>query len=113
MTIARWFGALALSAGTVFSGAALCRPRSREMGCVPAEAKGETVYWHAWAGESRINDYIAWVGAEVEKRLASSSSTPCSDTAEVVAAVRPKRPPRRERRFGRPQFDQWRELRLP
>lgn len=25
------------------------------------EARGQTVYWHAWAGDARINDYLAWV----------------------------------------------------
>ena len=30
-------------------------------------AKGQTVYWHAWGGSPTINSYIAWIGEEVDK----------------------------------------------
>ena len=30
------------------------------------EARGQTVYWHAWAGDTRTNDYIDWVKGRVE-----------------------------------------------
>ncbi|WP_104202260.1 ABC transporter substrate-binding protein [Billgrantia saliphila] len=29
------------------------------------EARGQTVYWHAWAGDTRVNDYIGWVTRRV------------------------------------------------
>ncbi|MFQ3787986.1 ABC transporter substrate-binding protein [Halomonas sp. A29] len=29
------------------------------------EARGQTVYWHAWAGDTRINDYLDWVKRRV------------------------------------------------
>ncbi|MGQ4879724.1 ABC transporter substrate-binding protein [Billgrantia sp. LNSP4103-1] len=30
------------------------------------EARGQTVYWHAWGGDTRVNDYIGWVKGRVE-----------------------------------------------
>ncbi|NIC36400.1 ABC transporter substrate-binding protein [Halomonas desiderata] len=29
------------------------------------EARGQTVYWHAWAGDTRVNDYLEWVKQRV------------------------------------------------
>jgi putative thiamine transport system substrate-binding protein len=43
-------------------------PDAANWPAVVAEAKGQTVYWNAWGGEPRINAYIAWAGAEMEKR---------------------------------------------
>ena len=55
---------------------------------VLAEAKGETVYWNAWAGEPRINAYIAWAGSEVEARYGVKVvHVKLSDTAEAVSRV--------------------------
>ena len=55
---------------------------------VLAEARGQTVYWNAWAGEARINDYIAWVGSEVKTRFGIDLvHVKVNDTAEVVARV--------------------------
>jgi putative thiamine transport system substrate-binding protein len=33
-----------------------------------AEAKGQTVYFHAWGGDENINDYIQWAASEVKDR---------------------------------------------
>lgn len=30
------------------------------------EARGQTVYWHAWAGDTRVNDYLEWVKRRVQ-----------------------------------------------
>ncbi len=55
---------------------------------VLAKAKGETVYFHAWGGEPRINDYIAWAGRTVEDRYGVRVvHVKVSDTAEVVSRV--------------------------
>ena len=35
---------------------------------VEAEAKGQEVFFNAWAGADTINAYIAWAGEEVMKR---------------------------------------------
>jgi putative thiamine transport system substrate-binding protein len=56
---------------------------------VEAEAKGQTVYFNAWAGSDTINAYIAWAGEEVKKRYGVTvSHTKITDTAEVVKRVR-------------------------
>ncbi len=53
-----------------------------------AEAKGETVYFYAWGGEPRINDYIAWAGRMVEERYGVRViQVKVGDTAEVVSRV--------------------------
>ncbi len=56
---------------------------------IEAEAKGQTVYFNAWAGSDTINAYIAWAGDEVKKRYGVTvSHTKITDTAEVVKRVR-------------------------
>lgn len=35
---------------------------------IQAQAQGETVYWNAWAGDERVNAYMAWAADEVERR---------------------------------------------
>jgi putative thiamine transport system substrate-binding protein len=55
---------------------------------VLAEARGQTVYFHAWGGEPRINDYIAWAAGEVERRYGVRVvHVKVADTAEVVSRV--------------------------
>jgi putative thiamine transport system substrate-binding protein len=52
------------------------------------EARGQTVYWHAWGGDPQINAYIAWVGEQVEARHGVEVvHVKLSDTAEAVARV--------------------------
>jgi putative thiamine transport system substrate-binding protein len=46
------------------------------------------VYWHAWGGDPQINDYIEWIGAEVEARHGIELvHVKLTDTAEAVARV--------------------------
>lgn len=40
-------------------------PNPSDWPAVTAEAKGQTVYWHAWGGSTATNDFIAWVGDRV------------------------------------------------
>jgi putative thiamine transport system substrate-binding protein len=55
---------------------------------VAAEAKGETVYFHAWGGEPRINDYIDWAAKIVLRRFGVRViHVKVSDTAEVVSRL--------------------------
>lgn len=57
-----------------------------------AEARGQTVYWHAWGGDARTNEFIAWVGAETEARFGVRvEQVKLSDTAEAVARVQAER----------------------
>lgn len=51
-------------------------------------ARGQTVYFHAWGGEQRINDFIDWAGAECEKRYGVKvSHVKLADTADAVSRV--------------------------
>jgi putative thiamine transport system substrate-binding protein len=55
---------------------------------VLAEARGQTVYFHAWGGEPRINDYIAWAGRVVMERFGVRVvHVKLSDTAEAVSRI--------------------------
>lgn len=55
---------------------------------VLAEARGQTVYWNAWAGDSRINAYIDWAGEQVSERYGVRvEHVKLSDTAEAVSRV--------------------------
>jgi putative thiamine transport system substrate-binding protein len=56
---------------------------------VEKAARGQTVYFNAWAGSERINVYLQWAGAEVEKRWGVKlEHVKIGDTAEVVRRVR-------------------------
>ncbi len=52
------------------------------------QAKGQTVYWNAWGGSPRINDYIGWVGATLKERYGVNvEHVKVKDTANVVSTV--------------------------
>ena len=52
------------------------------------EARGQTVHWHAWAGDPRINDFIDWVGQELEARHGVRLvHVKLADTADAVTRV--------------------------
>jgi putative thiamine transport system substrate-binding protein len=76
----------ALLFGSAAANAGILDPRNWE--AVLADAKGETIYFHAWGGEPRINDYIAWAARAVEERFGVRViHVKVSDTAEVVSRV--------------------------
>lgn len=53
-----------------------------------ARAKGQTVYWNAWAGDERTNAFIAWIGDEVGRRYGVGiQHVKLKDTAEAVTRV--------------------------
>ncbi|MEJ8476233.1 ABC transporter substrate-binding protein [Roseibium algae] len=55
---------------------------------VEETAKGQTVYFHAWGGEPRINDYINWAAGEVKKKYGVTvKQVKVADTASVVTQV--------------------------
>lgn len=37
---------------------------AQEWGAVTEAARGQTVYWHAWGGDPKINAFIAWLGVK-------------------------------------------------
>ena len=54
-----------------------------------AEAKGQTVYFNAWAGSEPINTYIAWAAELLKARYGVTlEHVKIADTAEVVRRVR-------------------------
>ena len=64
------------------------QPDPANWATVLTEARGQTVYFDAWAGEPRINDYIAWADGEMEKRFGVRVvHVKVSDTGEVVSRV--------------------------
>nr|WP_299242124.1 ABC transporter substrate-binding protein [uncultured Halomonas sp.] len=55
---------------------------------IEAEAKGQTVYWNAWGGDSNTNDYIAWVSQQLQSRFdIDVVHVKLGDTAEAVSRV--------------------------
>lgn len=56
---------------------------------IEAQARGQTVYFNAWAGLPQINAYIAWVGEILKQRHAITlEHVKLADTAEAVRRVR-------------------------
>ena len=80
---------ISLAAAVLLGAAAHAEmPDPRNWDAVLADARDETVYFHAWGGEPRINDYIAWAGRMVEERFGVRViHVKVSDTAEVVSRV--------------------------
>lgn len=69
-------------------GAFAQEPNPKDWNAVLAAAKGQTVYWNAWAGEQRINDYITWAGQQtMAKYGVKIEHVKLSDTAEAVSKV--------------------------
>lgn len=53
-----------------------------------AAARGQTVYFNAWGGDPRTNDFIAYVGAEASRRYGVTvQQVKLNDTAEAVTRV--------------------------
>ncbi|MCA1407156.1 ABC transporter substrate-binding protein [Ensifer sp. IC3342] len=60
----------------------------RDWNSVVSEAKGQTVYFNAWAGAENINAYIKWAGDEMKARYGVSVvHVKLDDTAKAVATV--------------------------
>ena len=52
-------------------------------------ARGQTVYFNAWAGSERTNDYLQWVADEVQSAYGITlEHVKITDTADVVKRVR-------------------------
>ena len=51
-------------------------------------ARGQTVYWHAWGGDPKINDFIAYVGEQAQSRHGVKlEHVKLASTADAVARV--------------------------
>jgi len=66
-------------------------PRSAfasDWGAVLNEAKGQTVYWHAWGGDPKINAFIARIGdAALARHGVTLQHVKLAATADAVARV--------------------------
>jgi putative thiamine transport system substrate-binding protein len=77
----------------VSSAALMALPRgafaqSADWEAVLAEARGQTVYWHAWGGDPKINDFIAHIGEQAEARYGVTiAHVKLASTADAVARV--------------------------
>lgn len=68
---------------------AIARAQASAWARVEASAKGQTVYFNAWAGSERINAYLQWAAAELAQRFGVKlEHVKVTDTAEVVRRVR-------------------------
>ncbi|MEO1001065.1 MAG: ABC transporter substrate-binding protein, partial [Pseudomonadota bacterium] len=79
---------LALIATLAAFPAAAEMPDPADWDAVRAEARGQTVFFHAWGGSPRINAFIDWAAETVEARHAVAvTHVKLSDTAEAVSRV--------------------------
>ncbi|MBX3606716.1 MAG: ABC transporter substrate-binding protein [Piscinibacter sp.] len=63
-----------------------------------AAARGQTVYFNAWAGSERVNAYLQWVAGEVAARHGIKlEHVKLGDTAELVKRVRAEKQAGRDR----------------
>ncbi|QQS12724.1 MAG: ABC transporter substrate-binding protein [Rhodospirillales bacterium] len=87
-TLARVAAAMVLGFALGGPTARAADPDPKRWDHVVAAARGQTVYWNAWAGDPRVNEYIAWVGVEVKARYGVTlEHVKLSDTAEAVSKV--------------------------
>jgi len=75
--------------GAVFiDKAAHADPAPRDFEAALAAARGQVVYFNAWGGDQRINDYISWAAEEVSNRFGITlHHVKLTDTAEAVSRV--------------------------
>jgi putative thiamine transport system substrate-binding protein len=65
---------------------------------IASQARGQTVYFNAWAGDEKTNDFIAWVAQEVRQRHGVTvQHVRLKDTAEAVTRVIAEKAAGRER----------------
>ena len=68
---------------------------------VLAKARGQTVYWNAWAGDEKTNAFVAWVGEQVKSQFdVTVQHVRLKDTAEAVTRVVAEKADGRERDGG-------------
>ena len=81
----REFGFLAASTAVGLIGS---RAFAGDWAATLTEAKGQTVYWHAWGGDTKINDFIAYVGQQAQDRYGVTlEQVKLAATSDAVARV--------------------------
>ena len=74
--------------GLVISAVGMATPNPADWPRVEREARGQSVYFNAWAGEQKTNDYIAWAAAQVEQRYGVHLiHVKLADTSAAVSRV--------------------------
>ncbi|TMH11780.1 MAG: ABC transporter substrate-binding protein [Betaproteobacteria bacterium] len=85
---------LLASAGLPFT----ARAAGDEWARIERAARGQTVYFNAWAGSEHINAYLQWAAAELATRSGVKlEHVKIADTAEVVKRVRAEKQAGRSR----------------
>ena len=81
--------ALALGGAGLALSANHARAANSAWDAIAKEARGQTVYFNAWAGAEPINAYIRWAGQQVLERFGVRvEHVKISDAADVVKRVR-------------------------
>ena len=63
--------------------------RAADWQAVLEEARGQTIWFHAWGGDPKINDFIDWIGSLAEERHGLRlEHVKLASTADAVARVR-------------------------
>jgi putative thiamine transport system substrate-binding protein len=84
----RWAVAAGLAASLFPGTSALAQQPVPPWPAVEAAAKGQTVFWNAWAGDEQTNAFIAWVGEQVQARYGVKvQHVRLKSTAEAVTRV--------------------------
>ena len=82
----REFGRLAAASAVMIVAAG--RTSAADWQGTLAAARGQTVYFHAWGGDPKINDFIAWVGALAQERHGVTlTHVKLAATSDAVARV--------------------------
>ncbi len=64
-------------------------PKATDWARTLQAARGQTVYFNAWAGSERINAYLQWAAAELQQQFGVKlEHVKISDAADVVRRVR-------------------------
>ena len=87
VVIVRAVGALLSIASALCAGVAWAQPNP-DWNQVTAKAKGQTVYFNAWAGDEKTNAFIAWAAGEMKARYdVNVNHVRLKDTSEAVTRV--------------------------
>ncbi|SEL03855.1 ABC transporter substrate-binding protein [Halomonas daqiaonensis] len=72
----------------LLAGPVAAAPDPTDWEAVLDEARGQAVYWYAWSGDQRTNDYIDWVAERVDEQFEIAlTHVKIGDTAEAVSRV--------------------------
>lgn len=80
--------AAALAGAILIAGTAAAQAPERSWAEIEEAARGQTVHFHAWAGDTKVNDFIAWAGAQLRERHGVAlEHVKISDIGETVTLV--------------------------